>query len=168
MEECLSFPSGLSFLACKDSRYNLHGCHNLFLSLSLSLGLTMWFTGYHVKLTQPHKNVQVQILMTRPTETREKTKKRGIKTSLQDPTKERRREERLQNGSIERQSQNSLPVRGKCHQFVVLMCRNKRILLKFSRLSLSWHWTHILFSIGCVMRINTTWHLHLCSVKRRL
>lgn len=67
----------------------------------------MRFTGYHVKLTQPHKNVQVQILMTRPTETREKTKKRGIKTCLQDPTKERRREERLENGSIDRQSQNS-------------------------------------------------------------
>lgn len=79
----VSFPSGLSFYACEDLRYNLHGCHNP------SLCLTMRFTGYHVKLTQPLKNVQVQILMTRPTETREKTKKRGIKTCLQDPTERR-------------------------------------------------------------------------------
>lgn len=38
------------------------------ISLFLSLSLTMRFTGYHVKLIQPRKNVQVQISMTRPTE----------------------------------------------------------------------------------------------------
>lgn len=81
MEECVSFPSGLSWL----EKTHVITC----MAAIISLSLTMRFTGYHVKLTQPHKNVQDQILMTRPTETREKTKKRGIKTCLQDRTERR-------------------------------------------------------------------------------
>lgn len=60
----------------------------------------MRFTGYHVKLIQPRKNVQVQ--MTRPTEERERAQNRGIKTCLQD----RSEGDRLKNGFVDRQTQN--------------------------------------------------------------